>query len=419
MCINAQHNPQGFDANSLYLSCISKDLPTGWALIRRKETGFCAEKSGKHRQSNAAMEYLSWYAREHNVTVKNGVNGDEHRVGMKRCKVDGFVVETNTILEFHGCFWHGHGCTKALRNHPEAEERAKKTQDCDAYLEQHCSNLEVMWECQWEKLKKRPEVAEKITDVTTSHPSHMVENEILDGVRNGSFFGFVQCNLMVPEHLREYFSEMTPIFKKTQISRDDVGEFMKSYAEKHDILKKPTTSLIGSYFAENYLVSTPLLKWYIDHGIVASNVSLTVQYEPKAVFEWFGEHVTNMRREADKDSSSNLTADSAKLKGNSAYGKFLEDVEKHLNTKFISKKKVKTCLNSPLYRKLNVIDDDHFEVDLAKKIITQKTPTHVALFILDYAKLRMLEFYYDFIDKFIERALFIYINMDTGENFHK
>ncbi len=40
-------------------------------------------------------------------------------------------------------------------------------------------------------------------------------------------------------------------------------------------------------------------------------------------------------------------------------------------------------------------------------------PIQVGCAVYDLAKLRMLEFYYDFLDKYIDRSDFVYCQMDT------
>ena len=49
---------------------------------------------------------------------------------------------------------------------------------------------------------------------------------ILDAVRDEKLFGCIECDIHVPKHLRERFSEMCPIFKNIEISRDDIGEYI-------------------------------------------------------------------------------------------------------------------------------------------------------------------------------------------------
>jgi len=64
----------------------------------------------------------------------------------------------------------------------------------------------------------------------------MSPERILSEVRNERMFGCVEVDIRVPEHLKEKFSDMCPISNNTEISRDDISEFMKAYAEEHNIM---------------------------------------------------------------------------------------------------------------------------------------------------------------------------------------
>ena len=54
-----------------------------------------------------------------------------------------------------------------------------------------------------------------------------------------------------------------------------------------------------------------------------------------------------------------------------------------------------------------------YEVELAKAQIEHKEPTIVEFFILQYAKLRMLELYYNFFTRFCDVNKFEELEMDT------
>ena len=62
----------------------------------------------------------------------------------------------------------------------------------------------------------------------------MTEQVIVNAIRSGTLFGMVEYDIDVPEHLRDYFAEMQPIFKKTFVTRSDIGSFMRDYAETHN-----------------------------------------------------------------------------------------------------------------------------------------------------------------------------------------
>ena len=58
-------------------------------------------------------------------------------------------------------------------------------------------------------------------------------------------FGFVQCDLVVPEELKLKLVNSPPIFKNTQVARKDIGDYMKDYANENEMLKHPQRMLIS------------------------------------------------------------------------------------------------------------------------------------------------------------------------------
>ena len=100
-----------------------------------------------------------------------------------------------------------------------------------------------MWECEWRRMKRTNRELQRFiaTEVrrTLDTIKIMSPERILSEVRQDRLFGCVEVDIRVPEHLKEKFSEMCPIFKNTNISRDDIGDFMKAYAEEHNIMAQP------------------------------------------------------------------------------------------------------------------------------------------------------------------------------------
>ena len=54
---------------------------------------------------------------------------------------------------------------------------------------------------------------------------------------------------------------------------------------------------------------------------------------------------------------------------------------------------------------------------MSKKTITLDLPLQIGRFVYQYAKLRMLQFYYDFIDVFVDHRDFQYCSMDTDSAY--
>ena len=92
------------------------------------------------------------------------------------------------------------------------------------------------------------------------------------------------------------------------------------------------------------------------------------------------------------------------------------DQTKHRNIKYVEGEN-KACfeINKPQFRQTTCLDetDQYYEIELAKKNINLDLPIQLGFFILQYAKLRMLEFYYDFLDSYVDRSDFEYLEMNT------
>ena len=59
-------------------------------------------------------------------------------------------------------------------------------------------------------------------------------------------------------------------------------------------------------------------------------------------------------------------------------------------------------INTNLFKRLEHTNDQMYEVEWAKPEIEHREPFIVGFFILQYAKLRMLELYYNFFERFCD-----------------
>ena len=103
--------------------------------------------------------------------------------------------------------------------------------------------------------------------------------------------------------------------------------------------------------------------------------------------------------------------------GNSGYWKTITNQLKHRNVEYCSDAEASRKVNTPLFRKLENITEDTYEVESCKKTIKLNLPIKVGFFVYQYAKLRMLQFYYDFLDKYLDRADFQMCEMDTDSAY--
>ena len=124
--------------------------------------------------------------------------------------------------------------------------------------------------------------------------------------------------------------------------------------------------------------------------------------------------MVDARREGDENPLSGVVAETMKLLGNSSYGYQIMDRSRHTITKYLNDEKTHKAINEPLFKRLNAVEKDLYEVELLKSTIEYREPIIVGFFfILQYAKLRMLELYYNFFDKFCDVNNFEELEMDT------
>ena len=142
------------------------------------------------------------------------------------------------------------------------------------------------------------------------------------------------------------------------------------------------------------------------------NLSLRSVHTQK-LFQNFVQSVVDARRAGDENLESMVVAETMKLLGNSFYGYQIMDRSRHTETKYLNGEKTHKAINGKLFNRLNSVWKELYEVDLVKSKIEHREPIIVGFFILQYAKLRMLELYYNFFDKFCDVDTFKELEIDT------
>ena len=98
---------------------------------------------------------------------------------------------------------------------------------------------------------------------------------------------------------------------------------------------------------EKILLYTPLLKWYLEHGLEITKFYKAITYTPKQCFKGIADDISNARRAGDVDESMAIIAETMKLIGNALYGHTVMDKEKHTTTTFCGLDKISKRINDP------------------------------------------------------------------------
>ena len=193
-----------------------------------------------------------------------------------------------------------------------------------------------------------------------------------------------------------------------------IGNHMLEYCSQNDISFDYKRILISTNQAERILIATPLLRWYLKNNSEITKIYQIIEYQPKKCLKHFIDKVTEFRIEGDRNPDKAIIGDTYKLLSNSSYGSVLMDKTKHTNVKYLTNKaKMTKIINPPSFKAMEELNHNIFEVETYKSRLTLDTPVQIGFFILQYAKLRMLEFYHDCIVKYFNPNSFELTETDT------
>ena len=431
----------GFDANALYLQALGFPMSVGPFVRRRAENDFRPELRDKYM---SAYYWMDWLIHAHGLPIQHKLNtGREVKIG--KYPVDGYMTayqsrDRPTVFQFHGCYWHGHLCEVTRGNKDEKWQETRtakfqKTLETTAFLKKdHC--VVELWECEFRQYcRQNREISDFIDSIRPGffqkHKGEITSDDILDGVDSGALFGMVEVDIEVPREWppyfqhptmtpHQYFQEMSPLFCTTEIPFEAIGQHMQTHIRQYHLSAQPRRLLVGGMKAQQILLATTLLQWYLNHGLIVTKIYQVVEYQQQRCFLDFVKEVSDARRQGDIDPDTAIIADTSKVIGNSGYGSLIMDKSKHRQIKYVQGEN-ETCLkvNDPLFQKLDCLDEEeqYYEVEMAKRKIKLDLPIQLGYFILQYAKLRMLEFYFDFMDVYVDRSDFEYCEMDTDSAY--
>ncbi|MDD4930681.1 MAG: hypothetical protein PHG66_00810 [Candidatus Colwellbacteria bacterium] len=118
--------------------------------------GMCP-KCAKTSFSKISFEFLDGICLSQKISLQTAKSEEgEFKIPDTKYKVDGYHKETNTVYEFHGCYWHGCPmCFDPEKMNDISNKTFGKLHDKTLHREELIRskgyNLVVMWECDWKE----------------------------------------------------------------------------------------------------------------------------------------------------------------------------------------------------------------------------------------------------------------------------
>ena len=398
------------DVNSLYPTTMLNELPVGRPIVFTAEPGEGLKRvvntgAKKGNASKISFSWLNLMQRKFSSRIQCALNNDEKKIG--DFYLDGFVVENGKKIgmDFLGCRWHP--CTKCgifIGDSFSADRHEKRAE----FLKNALDEYHTIWECEFRKLPicNEDNLSAFFTkDVVT-------EADFLEAVVTGRFKGLAMVDINCPRPAQEKFLRLNhpPIAVKRVVTPEMVHENFRDQAE---YTKIPQLTL--GFSATQYVIASPLLRYYLESGLTVTRVWWVAEYQFEKCFEPFINKLVAQRVEATKNSNK-PQEQLAKLLLNSSWGRLAMNLSRRKNTIYCRKSEIneKTTLHTKNLTPMtsSSYPCDLFEMTKDKKSQTDSIPVHLALTILQYSKLHMLQ-YLEFLDYFMRPGSFEVCYQDT------
>lgn len=249
------------------------------------------------------------------------------------------LIECNIISQFvtyiSGCYHHAHDenecpITRKIKNpkwHEEKEKVRMKTQKKKEFSQALGLTYIELYECEFKR--QRDENPELRDFIEKSNPQffkkyqsrRVTMNTILDAVVSDTLFGAVQCDIHVPANLYEHFSEFSPLFVTTTVPFEVIGNTMQTFWKETQTFNGETRAypakkmLVGGMRCAKVLLATPLLRYYLEKGLVVTRIYEVVEFSKMKCFSQFVDDITTARRLGDLVEGQDILANMAKLTG--------------------------------------------------------------------------------------------------------
>jgi hypothetical protein len=388
-----------YDTTAMYTGALSMNLPVSIYALRRPEDGFIPKLLGNTRGQDA-IQWLEFQAAVMQTQIRHMGNDSEKHIRittknneLKLIRVDGYSSNPPVVYEYVQCKFHSGYCPSCRTKYPPYIffANGKSSQELERELAERFQAIEnagyqliTMWSCEWMYEKENNELAKYVVRNCIIGPeindNGMTEREIFSAVQDGTLEGFLLCSAVVPVEMREYFADLPPIFKKCQISRDDLSDEMREYCIRHDLLPHSTNQLVTGYHMEDQLCYSSYIQYLMDLGVEFYNLKRVYQFRTAPIFKEYLEKISEARVRAQQE-GNNVRSSNCKMLGNSLYGSTLRTQLKDTVCRFAySEKEVARYMGDPLLSSMTECGGEITEFTLKKSNLLLKSPITLGMY---------------------------------------
>ena len=201
----------GIDASQLYPYSMCQLMPTGlytrWD-IDSETNGFTPRQNKTRSFENMVMSYFQRTRSDFKI---ESFYTTSRQKKIDCFSVDGICFHCNTVFEAMVCFYHFCPRQDLRPSLTEADsKRGSKRRELDqliwSYIQEKGFTVIEMWECEWWRLYKTTTNVKLHIRKKFPYRRSPTEHQLWEGTKKGNLFGYVQCDIEVPENLRANFA---------------------------------------------------------------------------------------------------------------------------------------------------------------------------------------------------------------------
>lgn len=214
---------------------------------------------------------------------------------------------------------------------------------------------------------------------------------------DGEFGYFLEVDMDIPTDIHDKLKDLPIAPVKQCVDMNDLSPF--SMAQYAAMGTQPDCTnpklLLTLYNKEKYSLHFRTLKLYLQLGAELKKVHRILRFRQERWIKPFIDYHTAKRTEASKEKNE-FKKNYHKLIANSFYGKTIEDTRKHQKVDIVTNRHRQLKLaRDPFYTGFKEIHNECLVVSRRKKEVELDKPKLVGACILEMAKLRMYDFFYN------------------------
>jgi len=225
------------------------------------------------------------------------------------------------------------------------------------------------------------------------------DREIIDfdvtSIADDADYGYmIECDLSYPNYLHDSHNAYPLAPGSLKIEDSMLSDYSRELKNELNMKGKSQTKLCSDLGPKkNYVVHYRNLKFYVKHGLKIDNIRRVLKFRQSPFLRDYVMHCTEMRKRATSDVLKNLY----KLQINSLYGKTLEGTRNRKQMSLVSDQKLFVkMISKTSFHGFKIFHDDLVAVEMKRLKVCLNKPIYIGCSVLDLSKLRMFTYHYEY-----------------------